>query len=272
MLSRRVGLEHIETVEDAVQAALIKALEAWTTSGLPENPSAWLYRVAHNDLMGELRQQSSHQRILARNPDAAPGILDEGLESPMDGEVEDDLLRMLFVCCDECLPAESQLVFALKILCGFSVREISLRLFISEANVYKRLSRARRQLQKNPPELEFPSGCKPDELTAGRPERDVSSFGAIDHPRLPLIEILDPQLPLRSLGGEGDVLAAGRDSDVGTVGIDADTFRRRKGKLAQGGFRKRLLEMDERDGQRNESSNSRDRPRETQLPPEVQIL
>ena len=106
MLSRRVGLEHIETVEDAVQAALMKALEAWTTSGLPENPSAWLYRVAHNDLMGELRQQSSHRRILERNPDVALGILPEGPESPMDGEVEDDLLRMLFVCCDECTPVE----------------------------------------------------------------------------------------------------------------------------------------------------------------------
>jgi RNA polymerase sigma factor (sigma-70 family) len=154
MLSRRVGLEHIETVEDAVQAALMKALETWTTSGLPDNPSAWLYRVAHNDLMGELRQHSSHRRILERNPDVSLGVPDEGPDSPMDGEVEDDLLRMLFVCCDECTPVASQLVFALKILCGFSVREISLRLFISEANVYKRLSRARRQLQKNPLELD----------------------------------------------------------------------------------------------------------------------
>jgi RNA polymerase sigma-70 factor (ECF subfamily) len=55
---------------------------------------------------------------------------------------------MLFVCCDEAIPVESQLVLALKTLCGFDIREIALRLFTSEANVYKRLGRARSRLQK----------------------------------------------------------------------------------------------------------------------------
>jgi predicted RNA polymerase sigma factor len=61
--------------------------------------------------------------------------------------VQDDLLRMLFVCCDAAIPVESQLVLALKTLCGFDVREIALRLFTSEANVYKRLGRARERLR-----------------------------------------------------------------------------------------------------------------------------
>jgi len=65
--------------------------------------------------------------------------------------VRDDLLRMLFVCCDEAIPVESQLVFALKTLCGFDIREIALRLFTSEANAYKRLGRARSHLRKHPP-------------------------------------------------------------------------------------------------------------------------
>ena len=49
------------------------------------------------------------------------------------------MLRMLFICYDDTIPRESQLVFALKTLCGFSVSEIAPRLFTSEANVYKRL-------------------------------------------------------------------------------------------------------------------------------------
>lgn len=48
---------------------------------------------------------------------------------------------------------ESQLVFALKTLCGFSIREIALRLFTTEANVYKRLGRARNRLRKDPPRI-----------------------------------------------------------------------------------------------------------------------
>ena len=50
-------------------------------------------------------------------------------------EYADDLLRMLFVCCDEAVPRQSQLVLALKTLCGFDIREISFRPFVTEANL-----------------------------------------------------------------------------------------------------------------------------------------
>ncbi len=145
ILAGRVGVEHIETVEDAVQSALMKALESWTVSGLPDNPSAWLYRVARNDVLSELRQRTNRSRILE---EFANDVIDNPprtaeSELAVAGEVRDDLLRMLFVSCDNAIPAESQLVFALKTLCGFGVREIALRLFMGEANVYKRLGRAR---------------------------------------------------------------------------------------------------------------------------------
>jgi RNA polymerase sigma-70 factor (ECF subfamily) len=64
---------------------------------------------------------------------------------------------MLFVCCEDSIPIESQLVLALKTLCGFDVREIAERLFTSEANVYKRLGRARGRLRDLP--------LAPDDLT-----------------------------------------------------------------------------------------------------------
>ena len=62
------------------------------------------------------------------------------------------MLRMIFVCCDDAIPRESRLVLALKVLCGFSTAEIALRLFTTEANVYKRLARARERLREAPPE------------------------------------------------------------------------------------------------------------------------
>lgn len=150
MLVRRVGVLYIEAVEDAVQNALMSALNAWTTNGLPDNPSAWVFRVAYNELMGQLRQQTSRQHILEQNTQDYIDSTHNDPEVFLASEVPDDLLRMLFVCCDEAIPIESQLVLALKTLCGFDIREIALRLFTSEANVYKRLGRARNRLKEAP--------------------------------------------------------------------------------------------------------------------------
>jgi RNA polymerase sigma factor (sigma-70 family) len=150
MLSRRVGVHHLEAVEDAVQSALMTALESWIVAGVPDNPSAWLFRVAHNGLMGELRRRRRRDRMveLQASDTNAP---EDGSAPLLAGDVQDDLLEMLFVCCDDAIPVESQLVLALKTLCGFDVREIADRLFISEANVYKRLGRARARLREYPP-------------------------------------------------------------------------------------------------------------------------
>jgi len=157
-LSRRLGVQHLEAVEDAVQSALMTALETWTVAGLPDNPSGWLFRVAHNGLVGELRQRTRRGRILGETRPEQVGAPADAPEPFLVGEMPDDLLRMLFVCCDDGVPPESQLVLALKTLCGFDVREIALRLFSTEANVYKRLERARNRLREVPPSI--------DELTS----------------------------------------------------------------------------------------------------------
>lgn len=153
MISRRVGVRHLETVEDAVQSALLAALESWR-AGLPENPSAWLFRVAHNRVLDELRRRARRDRLAEQRRLEEPDATGSRPTAALAGDVRDDLLRMLFVCCDPSIPVESQLVIALKTLCGFGVREIAERLFTTEANVYKRLGRARSRLRDLPLELE----------------------------------------------------------------------------------------------------------------------
>jgi RNA polymerase sigma factor (sigma-70 family) len=147
MLSRRLGVRQLETIEDAVQSALLAALESWTTGGIPENPSAWLFRVALNSALEELRRRARRERLLDKEGAART----EAIEAEfLTGNPQDDLLRMLFVCCDPSIPIESQLAIALKTLCGFDVSEIAERLFTTEANVYKRLGRARKRLRELP--------------------------------------------------------------------------------------------------------------------------
>jgi RNA polymerase sigma factor (sigma-70 family) len=153
MLVRRVGLAHLEEVEDAVQAALMSALTAWRRGGPPQDARAWLYRVAWNELLGQLRRRSAHRRAL----ELAPCPEDQALPSAtLPDEVRDDALRMLFVCAHERLATDSCLVLALKTVCGFSVEEVASRLFMTEANVYKRLGRARERLRQDLVDLQTP--------------------------------------------------------------------------------------------------------------------
>lgn len=157
MMVRRAGAAHLEVVEDAVQAALLAAVETWPRSGIPESPAAWLHRVARNELASELRRRARRGDLDAERALASEERAVEAPQVPLAGDVRDDLLRMLFVCCDDAIPVEAQLVLALKTLCGFDVREIAERLFMTEANTYKRLARARERLRRAPVALADPS-------------------------------------------------------------------------------------------------------------------
>jgi RNA polymerase sigma factor (sigma-70 family) len=154
MLSRRAGVHHLEAIEDAVQSALLSALESWPRAGVPQSPTAWLFRAAHNRLIGELRQRARRNRLADRHANEQEmRLAEQGPTTILAGDIRDDVVRMLFACCDDAIPVKAQLALALKTLCGFEVREIAERLFISEANVYKRLARARERLRSLPLDL-----------------------------------------------------------------------------------------------------------------------
>lgn len=164
VLVRRVGVRHLSLVEDAVQGAMMKALTAWVEQPVAQQPEAWLYRVAHNTLMGTLRKECGRARILEGAQAQVAAAFDEEPDPHFEGEVRDELLRMLFVCCDEALPRESRLALALKTLCGFGTGEIAQRLFTTEANIQKRLARARDMLRQQP----FASTTPPLETLTAR--------------------------------------------------------------------------------------------------------
>lgn len=115
-------------------------------AGAPDRPGAWLYRVAHNRLLDELRQAGRHACLAGQHCHLLTPEADDPASIYLAADAQDDLLRLLFACCDESIPVESQLAFALKTVCGFEVREIAQRLFASEAAIAKRLTRARSRL------------------------------------------------------------------------------------------------------------------------------
>ena len=162
VLSRRFGMHRLELCEDAVQTALLRAVQSWSQQGPPDNPSGWLFRVAQNEVLGSLRREKRSGVTPGAALDGVENVPDAASEGGGDDaiflkhEVKDDQLRMLFVCGDPAIPRESQIVFALKTLCGFSVDEIALRLFQNQEAIYKRLQRARATLREQIGELDTP--------------------------------------------------------------------------------------------------------------------
>jgi RNA polymerase sigma factor (sigma-70 family) len=155
VLSRRFGVHRVEICEDAVQTALLRAVQSWPQRGLPDDKSAWLYRVALNEVLGALRREKRTDASVDNAEEVAAEASSEDAVY-LEHEVRDGQLRMLFVCANPGIPRESQIVFALKILCGFSTEEIALRLFQSHEAIYKRLQRARAALRERIQEIETP--------------------------------------------------------------------------------------------------------------------
>lgn len=145
VLTRIFGWRHFDLVEDMVQATLADALQSWRVR-VPDNPSAWVHRVAKNKILDALRRDKIGQRVLSEWAAAHP-TQDEGIDRLfLDSEIEDSQLRMMFACCHPYLARENQLALTLKALCGFGNSEIARALLLGEETVKKRLQRATHDL------------------------------------------------------------------------------------------------------------------------------
>ncbi|HET9702863.1 MAG TPA: sigma-70 family RNA polymerase sigma factor [Vicinamibacterales bacterium] len=149
-LTRILGSRHLSLAEDAVQDALVTALQQWPFRGVPDNAEAWLFQVARNrarDRLRHWRLATSKEPAMVRSietltlPAASPTLR---AERP---PVEDDELGLLFLTCHPSLPADARVALALKLAGGFSVREIARAFLAQESAVAQRLVRAKRQLR-----------------------------------------------------------------------------------------------------------------------------
>ena len=147
-LTAHLGTHRLQLAEDMVQEALLRALQTWSYHGVPDNPAAWLTRVAKNLAVSALRREQRWNE----KQDGIAAEHERWLSAPS-GEMThetfaDDTLRMMFVCFHPELAAEAQTALALRTLCGFSPAEIAAAFLTSEAAIAKRLVRARQRIRE----------------------------------------------------------------------------------------------------------------------------
>lgn len=145
-LAAHLGTHRLQLAEDAVQEALVRALQTWPYRGIPDNPAAWLAQAAKNLALDALRRERTWQRKEARITAEQERWLTQ--EEPADEpHLADDTLRMLFICFHPQLSIEAQLALALRTVCGMSPAEIGAAFLTSEAAIAKRLVRARQLIR-----------------------------------------------------------------------------------------------------------------------------
>ncbi len=152
-MTRDVGL-----AEDLAQDALVSALEQWPTTGVPSNPGAWLMTAAKRRAIDRFRREDTLRlktELLGHDLREEERMPD--LDSQVD-HIEDDVLRLVFLCCHPSLTPESRAALTLRLVGGLTTAEIARGFVTTESTMRQRISRAKKALTEARAEFELPTG------------------------------------------------------------------------------------------------------------------
>ncbi len=131
----------IDLAEEAAGEALVVALEKWPDSGVPPNPGGWLMTTASNRAIDRIRRENRRDA----KEQAALVYLDDTPHEPT-GPVEDDRLRLMFICCHPALAPEARIALTLRLLGGLTVVEIAQAFLVPETTMAQRITRAKKKI------------------------------------------------------------------------------------------------------------------------------
>src|SRR6516225_4955255 len=141
-------LGDLDLAEDAMQEAFSAALNVWQKSGIPENPRPWLISTARFKAIDAMRRRSrsdAAQQDLVLHTEAQ-----QLANSQREEDIEDDRLRLIFICCHPSLPPEAQVALTLRDLCGLTTEEIARAFLVTPATLAQRIVRAKAKIRETP--------------------------------------------------------------------------------------------------------------------------
>src|SRR5712675_1774976 len=155
---RDVGL-----AEELAQDALVTALEKWPETGIPDNPGAWLMATAKHRALDHFRRAKLLERKheeLGRELKSQQEAAVADFEFSEQGDIEDDLLRLVFVSCHPVLSTDARVALTLRLLGGLTTTEIARAYLVPEPTIAQRIVRAKRTLAAAGVPFEVPRGAE----------------------------------------------------------------------------------------------------------------
>jgi RNA polymerase sigma factor (sigma-70 family) len=153
-------LRDVPLAEDLTQEALLAALEHWPATGVPEQPGAWLMATAKRRALDHLRRAKMLERkhvMVARDMEQEQQAMPD-LDSALDDDIGDELLRLVFTACHPRLSREARVALALRMICGLTTEEIARAFLLADATIAQRIVRAKRTLSESGLIYETPRG------------------------------------------------------------------------------------------------------------------
>jgi RNA polymerase sigma factor (sigma-70 family) len=168
-------LRDVGLAEELAQDALVSALEQWPRSGIPDKPGAWLMTAAKNRAIDRLRRarliERKHQELGHDLETTGEGEAPD-LDTALDDDIGDDLLRLMFTACHPVLSTEARVALTLRLLGGLTTDEIARAFLVPEPTIAQRIVRAKRTLTEKQVPFEVPRGAE-------RAERLASVLGVL---------------------------------------------------------------------------------------------
>ncbi|GAC1566186.1 MAG: sigma-70 family RNA polymerase sigma factor [Ktedonobacteraceae bacterium] len=144
------SVRDFELAEDALQDAMLVALERWPLDGVPRNPSAWITTAARHKAIDRLRRASTLARKHALLQELAEQDVQDAQEATAEMEdraIPDERLKLMFTCCHPALALEAQVALTLHTLGGLSTPEIANAFLVPLPTMAQRLVRAKRKIR-----------------------------------------------------------------------------------------------------------------------------
>lgn len=133
----------LSLAEDALNGALVSALEVWPVRGVPDRPEAWLYQVARRAILDRLR----HTKVAEDYARRMAPVLALEIEMESDVVFPDERLRLMYVCAHPALEADIRIALMLQVVLGFEAHQIARAFVVSPATMSQRLVRAKARIK-----------------------------------------------------------------------------------------------------------------------------
>lgn len=150
-------LGDFDLAEEALQDAFTAAMTQWPRDGFPANPRSWLVSAGRFKQIDRMRRGARFDaakaelgRKLAEEERLAslPGTLNDPFREVIEaGGIEDDRLRLIFICCHPALSADAQIALTLREVCGLTTEEIADACLASPTTIAQRIVRAKTRIR-----------------------------------------------------------------------------------------------------------------------------